>query len=343
MGAGDQRVAPAIRRGSTPGERSRRSAPTRRPRPAPAAPAPAGCPRRRRLGASPAVGASAARAAISRHATVATSVHATFHPQSLVIATTPLLSAAGQALLWRRPISRKGLAMTAPFAHRPTIAVTRHAIAAGHYLAATAGFAILEAGGNAIDAGCAAGIALGVLQSDLVDVAGVAPIMIYLADKPRGRDDRRARPLAEGARPRIVHARARRQDPEGRVAHRRPGRARRLDHRAPALGHDELWRGRGGGDPARARRLPDVPADGREPEAARGRPSRLAVVGGDLSAGRPRAGSRRTVPPDRSRRAPCNTWPTRSAPPPVGAARPGSKPRATPSTAATSPRRSSPS
>src|SRR5208283_368920 len=45
------------------------------------------------------------------------------------------------------------------------------------------GFAILEAGGNAIDAGCAAGIALGVLQSDLVDVAGVAPIMIYLADK----------------------------------------------------------------------------------------------------------------------------------------------------------------
>ena len=69
--------------------------------------------------------------------------------------------------------------MTAPQAHRPTIAVTRHAISAGHYLAATAGFAILEAGGNAIDAGCAAGIALGVLQSDLVDVAGVAPIMIY--------------------------------------------------------------------------------------------------------------------------------------------------------------------
>jgi gamma-glutamyltranspeptidase/glutathione hydrolase len=68
-------------------------------------------------------------------------------------------------------------------AHRPTIAVTRHAIAAGHYLAATAGFDILQAGGNAIDAGVAAGIALGVLQSDLVDVAGVAPIMIYLADK----------------------------------------------------------------------------------------------------------------------------------------------------------------
>ena len=72
--------------------------------------------------------------------------------------------------------------MTAPAAHRPTIAVTRHAISAGHYLAATAGFTILEAGGNAVDAGCAAGIALGVLQSDLVDVAGVAPIMIYHAE-----------------------------------------------------------------------------------------------------------------------------------------------------------------
>lgn len=67
--------------------------------------------------------------------------------------------------------------------YRPTIAGTRHAVAAGHYLAAAAGFAVLEAGGNAIDAGCAAGIALGVLQSDLVDVAGVAPIMIYLAGR----------------------------------------------------------------------------------------------------------------------------------------------------------------
>ncbi len=73
--------------------------------------------------------------------------------------------------------------MTQATSQRPTIAVTQHAISAGHYLAATAGFDILQAGGNAIDAGCAAGIALGVLQSDLVDVAGVAPIMIYLADK----------------------------------------------------------------------------------------------------------------------------------------------------------------
>lgn len=67
-------------------------------------------------------------------------------------------------------------------AGRPTISGTRHAISAGHYLAASAGFAILEAGGNAVDAGCAAGLALGVLQPDLVSVAGVAPILIRKAD-----------------------------------------------------------------------------------------------------------------------------------------------------------------
>src|SRR6476659_9052578 len=66
--------------------------------------------------------------------------------------------------------------------HRPTVYGTRYAVSAGHYLAASAAFSILEAGGNAIDAGCAAGIALGVLQPDLVNVAGVAPIMIRLAN-----------------------------------------------------------------------------------------------------------------------------------------------------------------
>src|ERR1700716_4352802 len=66
---------------------------------------------------------------------------------------------------------------------RPLLLGTRHMAVAGHYSAAHAAFAVLESGGNAVDAGCAAGIALGVLQSDLVDVAGVAPIMIYLADK----------------------------------------------------------------------------------------------------------------------------------------------------------------
>jgi gamma-glutamyltranspeptidase/glutathione hydrolase len=59
---------------------------------------------------------------------------------------------------------------------------TRHMIAAGHYLATLAGFEILEAGGNAIDAGVCTGIALSVLESAYVSFAGVAPIAIYLRE-----------------------------------------------------------------------------------------------------------------------------------------------------------------
>jgi gamma-glutamyltranspeptidase/glutathione hydrolase len=64
---------------------------------------------------------------------------------------------------------------------RPLLLGTRHMAVAGHYGAAHAAFSVLETGGNAVDAGVAAGIALGVLQSDLVNVAGVAPIIVHRA------------------------------------------------------------------------------------------------------------------------------------------------------------------
>ena len=63
--------------------------------------------------------------------------------------------------------------------YRPAIRGTRHMVVTEHYAASHAAFSVLEAGGNAIDAGCAAGIALGVLKPDLVSAAGVAPIVIY--------------------------------------------------------------------------------------------------------------------------------------------------------------------
>ena len=69
--------------------------------------------------------------------------------------------------------------------HRPTATVqaigTRWAVAAGHYLASEAAARILTAGGNAIDAGVAAGFCLGVVHPDMVSVAGVAPILVHLA------------------------------------------------------------------------------------------------------------------------------------------------------------------
>jgi gamma-glutamyltranspeptidase/glutathione hydrolase len=62
---------------------------------------------------------------------------------------------------------------------RPEALGRHYAVAAGHPLAALAAFRILEAGGNAVDAGVAGGICLGVVHSDIVNFAGVAPIMLY--------------------------------------------------------------------------------------------------------------------------------------------------------------------
>lgn len=65
--------------------------------------------------------------------------------------------------------------------HGNVLTGTRHMVSAGNHAAAHAGFLVLEAGGNAIDAGVATGLALGVTCCDLVNVAGVAPIMVRLA------------------------------------------------------------------------------------------------------------------------------------------------------------------
>ena len=66
---------------------------------------------------------------------------------------------------------------------QPMITGARHMISAGHYLATEAGHAILQSGGNAVDAGVAAGIALGVVHSDQVNFAGVAPIIVHMAER----------------------------------------------------------------------------------------------------------------------------------------------------------------
>ncbi len=69
--------------------------------------------------------------------------------------------------------------------YRPTIMGTREMVSSGHYLASLAAERVLAQGGNAVDAGVAAGLCLCVLQTDLVNFAGVAPIMVYLAQEER--------------------------------------------------------------------------------------------------------------------------------------------------------------
>jgi gamma-glutamyltranspeptidase / glutathione hydrolase len=66
---------------------------------------------------------------------------------------------------------------------RPGIMAQRHVVASGHPSASLAGLQILEAGGNAIDAGVATGLAIDVLETQFVGFGGVAPIMVYLADR----------------------------------------------------------------------------------------------------------------------------------------------------------------
>ena len=178
--------------------------------------------------------------------------------------------------------------------HRPTICGTRHAVSAGHYLAAAAGFAILEAGGNAIDAGCAAGIALGVLQPDLVNVAGVAPIMLRLADgtvesiaglgwwPKRLPADLFMREhggkMPDGVLRTVVPA-----APDAWItALRRHGTMRFADVAAA-------------GDPFRRRGVLGVSAAGGLDRGARARVSPLAVQHGDLPAGRARAEGGRQI------------------------------------------------
>ena len=57
-----------------------------------------------------------------------------------------------------------------------------HVVSTGHELATLAAFEALENGGNAIDAGVAAILTLGVVYSDQVSVAGVAPMIVRLAE-----------------------------------------------------------------------------------------------------------------------------------------------------------------
>lgn len=67
--------------------------------------------------------------------------------------------------------------------YRPLITGTTHMVSTGHYLATSAGFRILEQGGNATDAGVAAGLALNVVLPQYTSFGGVAPILIHDAAK----------------------------------------------------------------------------------------------------------------------------------------------------------------
>src|SRR5216683_7125421 len=88
----------------------------------------------------------------------------------------PDLDAHGSAIGDSRPV---------PFATRPVLQGTLGMVAAGHYLAAAIGLSLLEKGGNAVDAGVAAGFAVALLKPQSVGIGGEAPILIHLAKEGR--------------------------------------------------------------------------------------------------------------------------------------------------------------
>ena len=62
---------------------------------------------------------------------------------------------------------------------RPALAGRSYAVSSGRYLATAAAQRILEAGGNAIDAGVSGAMALSILYPDVVSFAGVAPTLVW--------------------------------------------------------------------------------------------------------------------------------------------------------------------
>ncbi len=68
---------------------------------------------------------------------------------------------------------------------RPVFLARTHMVSSTHYLATMAGLRMFALGGNAADAGVAAGIALNVLEPHLCNFGGVAPIMFFRPGMPR--------------------------------------------------------------------------------------------------------------------------------------------------------------
>jgi gamma-glutamyltranspeptidase/glutathione hydrolase len=72
-----------------------------------------------------------------------------------------------------------------PNAMRPSLVGEKWAVVAGHPKVSNVAAAIFNAGGNAVDAGVAAGLASNVVQVDMANFGGIAPILI----RPAGSDE----------------------------------------------------------------------------------------------------------------------------------------------------------
>ena len=72
-----------------------------------------------------------------------------------------------------------------PESLRPTLIGERYMVVAGHPLVTRIACDVLDRGGTAIDAGVAAGLASNVIQADMCNLGGVAPILLRQAGQLR--------------------------------------------------------------------------------------------------------------------------------------------------------------
>ena len=180
------------------------------------------------------------------------------------------------------------------FTTRPELRGTFGMVASTHWLASTAGMAVLERGGNAFDAAVATGLTLQVVEPHLNGPGGDLPVVLWSAEQGRplvalraGRRARRRHDRAlPGARPRAR--------PRHRAARRvRPRRVRRLDA-APARLRDDAPRRRARvRDRLRRGRLSGRPGHHGDDPRGRAAAAGLAGVGGAVPAG---AAAGRAVP-----------------------------------------------
>ena len=187
--------------------------------------------------------------------------------------------------------------------HRPNVMATRHAVAGGHPWTVQAGFEILEAGGNAFDAGVAMGIATNVLESQFTSFSGVAPSLLYSAER------REVVALSGvGVWPKAASVayfpRQPRGPDRGDLERDRARRARHLAHGARRIRDHVLCRRRRRRHPLRPRRVPHVPLHGPHYRIQRRELPPLAVERRHLPAPGKAAGCRRDVRAGRSRRHP---------------------------------------
>ena len=219
------------------------------------------------------------------------------------------------------------------FTTRPELRGTFGMVASTHWLASAAGMAMLERGGNAFDAAVAAGFVLQVVEPHLNGPGGEVPILLYSAERdevlvvdgqgtaPAAATIERFRELGHELVPGT-----------GLLAACVPGAFDALAPAAARVRHAAARGGAGAGDRLRGERLPARAGDRALDHAdGAGLPRRVAGLGGAVPAGpaspatlfrnRELAATYRRVLAESRRRS--------------------SRPRATSSTAASSPTRSS--